>query len=84
MTSPALAELYVNSGIDDILITREVYGKNKIARLCGLSMHGDITLSVDDVANARQISSIATEGRRSKGRRSGRSISITRELRCRA
>jgi D-serine deaminase-like pyridoxal phosphate-dependent protein len=58
MTSPGLAELYVNSGIDDILITREVYGRSKIARLCGLARHGAITMTVDDVANARQISEI--------------------------
>ena len=59
MTSPGLAELYVNSGIEDILITREVYGRDKIARLCGLARHGTVTLTVDDVANARQISEIA-------------------------
>ena len=58
MTSPGLAELYVNSGIDDILITREVYGRSQIARLCGLARHGAITLTVDDVSNARQISEI--------------------------
>ncbi len=58
MTSPGLVELYVNSGIEDILITRQVYGRSKIARLCGLAKHGAVTMTVDDITNARQISEI--------------------------
>jgi D-serine deaminase-like pyridoxal phosphate-dependent protein len=61
MTSPGLAEVYVNSGIEDILITRQVYGKTKIARLCGLGKHGNVTQSVDSMENARQISEISTD-----------------------
>jgi D-serine deaminase-like pyridoxal phosphate-dependent protein len=59
MTSPGLAELYVNSGVEDILITSEVYGKDKIAKICGLSRHSAVTMSVDDLANARQISEVS-------------------------
>jgi D-serine deaminase-like pyridoxal phosphate-dependent protein len=59
LTSLGLAELYVRSGIDDILITSEIYGTNKISRLCALSKHADITVAVDNIENVRQISEIA-------------------------
>ncbi|MDA4122596.1 MAG: alanine racemase [Thaumarchaeota archaeon] len=59
MTSFGLAEFYAESGIDDILITSEVQGRNKIARLCGLSRHANVTVSVDDLANAKEISEMA-------------------------
>ncbi|MEM2111069.1 MAG: alanine racemase [Candidatus Bathyarchaeia archaeon] len=59
MTSFGLAELYVNSGIRDILVTSEIYGKNKIARLCGLSKRSDITVSVDNIENVKQLSDAA-------------------------
>jgi len=60
MTSFGLAELYADCGIDDILVTSEVQGRNKIARLCGLSRHSDITVSVDNLATVKQISEVAT------------------------
>lgn len=56
MTSFGLAEYYVRCGIDNILITAELYGKNKIRRLCSLSKHADLTTSVDNIENVRQIS----------------------------
>jgi len=59
MTSLGLAEFYVNSGIDDILVTSEIYGKNKIASLCGLSKHSNITVGVDNLENVRQLSNAA-------------------------
>jgi D-serine deaminase-like pyridoxal phosphate-dependent protein len=60
MTSLSLAELYVDSGITDILITSEICGENKIRRVCNLSKHGEITISVDDIENVRQVSETAT------------------------
>lgn len=59
MTSLGLAEHYVNCGITDILITNEVYGRNKIRRLCNLSKYADITVGVDNVKNVRQLSDVA-------------------------
>ncbi len=56
MTSLGLAEYYVTSGIDNILITAEICGKNKIRRLCSLSKHANLTASVDNLENVRQIS----------------------------
>ncbi len=56
MTSFGLAEYYVDCGIADILITSEVYGRNKIRRLCSLSKHADVTVGVDNIENARQLS----------------------------
>jgi D-serine deaminase-like pyridoxal phosphate-dependent protein len=58
-TSLGLAEYYVNSGIDNILITSEICGANKIARLCALSKHSNITVAVDDIENVRQLSAVA-------------------------
>jgi D-serine deaminase-like pyridoxal phosphate-dependent protein len=59
MTSLGLAELYVESGIDDILITAEICGRNKLTRLCSLSKHGNVTVTVDEMNNARQLSEAA-------------------------
>jgi len=56
MTSLSLAEYYVNCGITNILITNEIYGRNKIRRLCSLSKHADITVGVDNILNVRQLS----------------------------
>jgi len=62
MTSLGLAEYYVNCGITNILITSEIYGRNKIRRLCSLSRHANITVGVDDVENVRQLSEAALAG----------------------
>jgi D-serine deaminase-like pyridoxal phosphate-dependent protein len=59
MTSLGLAEYYVQSGIKDILITNEIYGDNKIARLCSLSKHAEITVGVDNLDNVRHLSEMA-------------------------
>jgi len=59
MTSFGLAEFYVDSGIRDILITNEIYGRNKILRLCSLSKRGAVTVSVDNIENAKQLSKAA-------------------------
>jgi len=59
MTSFGLAEFYVSSGIDDILVTSEVSGADKIRRLCALSKYSKVTVGVDDVENVRQLSDAA-------------------------
>ena len=59
VTSLGLAEFYVHSGIDNILITSEIYGRNKIDRLCSLSRHADVTVGVDNIENVRQLSDAA-------------------------
>jgi D-serine deaminase-like pyridoxal phosphate-dependent protein len=59
MTSLGLAEFYVSSGIDNILVTSELYGASKLRRLCALSKHSNVTIGVDDVENVRQISDTA-------------------------
>jgi len=59
ITSFELAELYINFGIKDILVTSEIYGKNKITRLCNYSKHGNITVGVDNIKNVKQLSNMA-------------------------
>ncbi|MGD0175510.1 MAG: alanine racemase [Candidatus Bathyarchaeia archaeon] len=56
MTSFGLAEYYVQSGIDNILITAEIADKNKIRKLCRMSKLANITTTVDNIENVRQIS----------------------------
>jgi 3-hydroxy-D-aspartate aldolase len=59
MTSFGLAEFYAHSGVDNILITAEITGPNKIRRLCALSKQANVTVGVDDIRNARQLSEMA-------------------------
>jgi len=61
MTSLGLAEYYVQSGIDNILITSEICGRAKIAKLCGLSKQANIVTGVDSLENIRQLSEAALE-----------------------
>lgn len=56
MTSLGLAEYYVDCGINDIFITCEISGRNKIKRLCNLSKHANVIVSVDNIENVRQLS----------------------------
>ncbi len=72
MTSLGLAEFYVNSGIQNILITAEIYGENKIRRLVNLSKHANVTVSVDNVVNVRHLSQVASA--------SGSKINVAVEL----
>ncbi len=59
MTSLGLADLYVNSGITDILVTSEIYGRNKILRLRSLAKRSDIIAGVDNLENVKQLSGAA-------------------------
>ena len=53
------AEVMVEGGISDILITSQVVTADKIARVCSLSRIGDVKVAVDDVRNLRLLSSIS-------------------------
>ena len=59
MTSFGLAEYYVNCGFTNILITSEVYGRNKLRRLCNMSKQTEVTVGVDNMENIKQLSEIA-------------------------
>lgn len=60
-TTVAEAEVLVNGGIDQILITSPVVGANKIARLIRLHemARGEILSVVDNLANARELAAAA-------------------------
>jgi D-serine deaminase-like pyridoxal phosphate-dependent protein len=53
------AEVLVDGGVDDILITSEIVGASKIARLAAIARRAKITVVVDDEVNARDISDAA-------------------------
>jgi D-serine deaminase-like pyridoxal phosphate-dependent protein len=61
MTSLGLAEYYADCGLTDvpILITNEIYGLNKIRRLCSLSKRANVTVGCDNIDNVRQLSEVA-------------------------
>jgi D-serine deaminase-like pyridoxal phosphate-dependent protein len=58
-TSLGLADFYVNCGVDNILVTAEVYGSCKISKLIGLCKQANVTATVDNVENVRQLSEAA-------------------------
>ena len=53
------AEVLVEGGVSDILITSEIISASKIARLAALARNADIKVVVDDADNARDISAAA-------------------------
>ncbi len=53
------AEAMVDGGVTDILISSQVVGAAKIARLVALARHARIGVVVDDAPNAREISAAA-------------------------
>lgn len=55
----AEAEVMVEGGIKDILITSQVVTPDKIARVCSLSHEADTKVAIDDERNLRLISSIS-------------------------
>ena len=59
------AEVMVDGGIDDILIANEIVGEDKVRKLVKLAKRSKLTVIIDDLDNARQISSLAAlEGSR--------------------
>jgi len=55
------AEVMVEAGIKDILISNEVVGEQKIKRLVALSKHADVKVCVDNDQNIMDISRMAKE-----------------------
>lgn len=57
------AEILVDGGIADVLVSNEIVGAAKLARLAKLAKRARIGVCVDDAANAREIAAAArTEG----------------------
>jgi len=57
----AEAEVMVEGGIDDILITSEVATRDKMARICALSRRADVKVAIDDPRNLAELSEVAQE-----------------------
>lgn len=55
------AEVMVESGIRDVLITNQVIGWNKVLRLAKLAHHSTITVLVDNTENVQQLSTAAQQ-----------------------
>jgi D-serine deaminase-like pyridoxal phosphate-dependent protein len=55
------AEVMVNSGIDDILVANDIVGVDKLMRLANLAKRCRIAVAVDHLANANQMSKIASQ-----------------------
>lgn len=57
------AEVMVAGGIDDVLLTSEVVGAPKLARLVRLARHARITVALDNIAAAEALSEAAVTAR---------------------
>ena len=55
------AEVMVEGGIGDVLITSQVVARDKMARVCSLAKGADVKVAVDDPDNLRQWSEAAVE-----------------------
>ena len=53
------AEVLVEAGISDVLVSNEVWGRRKLDRLAGLAGHARISVCVDDVQNVADLSAAA-------------------------
>jgi D-serine deaminase-like pyridoxal phosphate-dependent protein len=53
------AEVMVEGGITDVLITSQVITEDKIARVCSLAQAGDVKVAVDDERNLRLLSEVS-------------------------
>ncbi len=53
------AEVMVEGGVPDILITSQIVTEDKIARACALSRAADVKVAVDDPRNLRLISAVS-------------------------
>ena len=55
------AEVMVDGGVHDVLITSQVTSLDKIARICDLTKRADMKVAIDDARNLRDISAVAEE-----------------------
>ena len=53
------AEIFAQNGISDIMVINEVVTAPKIARLCALARHVNVTVAVDNPANVRSLAEAA-------------------------
>ena len=53
------AEVMVEGGITDILITSQAVTEDKIARICSMAQAADVKVAIDDARNVEQISEIS-------------------------
>ncbi len=53
------AEILVDGGVDDVLVSNQVVGAGKVERLAALACRAQIGVCVDDAGNARDISAAA-------------------------
>jgi len=53
------AEAMVEGGIRDVLVSNEIVGPRKIARLAALAQEAKVSVCVDDAANVRELSAAA-------------------------
>ena len=55
------AEVMVEGGVGDILITNQITTHEKIARACALTRQADVKVAVDDPRNVSDLSQTAVE-----------------------
>jgi D-serine deaminase-like pyridoxal phosphate-dependent protein len=53
------AEILVDSGVDDVLVSNQVAGARKLERLAALARRARVGVCVDDAGNARDVSAAA-------------------------
>lgn len=53
------AEVMVEAGLNDVLVTRAVVGRTKVERLCALSRHSHISVVTDSVENVAELAVVA-------------------------
>ncbi len=54
------AEVLVAAGIEDVLVSNEVWGRRKLERLAGLARHARVSVCVDDARNIKDLDAAAT------------------------
>ncbi len=57
----AEAEVMIQGGIKDVLVTSEVVGQNKLRRLAALAKNGHVKVCIDNLENVRDMSVAAVE-----------------------
>ncbi len=54
------AEVLVAAGIEDVLVSNEIWGRRKLDRLAGLARHARLSVCVDDRRNIADLAAAAT------------------------
>ena len=57
----AEAEVMVEGGIDDILVTSQIATRDKMGRISALAKRADMKIAVDDPGNLRELSEVAEQ-----------------------